>query len=85
MLSQNIRVGFVNGMWSSLKKFESQNSSSTAAAILRYSASAVDLETVSCFLERQLMSEEPKKIQYPDVERLVSRHEPQSASAKTCN
>ena len=83
MLLHNIRVDFVNEMCSSLRNLVSQNNSSTEAAILWYSASAVDLETMSCFLDLQATREEPRKIPYPELECRVSRQEPQSESANT--
>ncbi len=48
----------------------------------RYSASADDREIVGCFLDFQEMSEAPRKMQKPVVERLVSRHPAQSLSQK---
>jgi hypothetical protein len=46
----------------------------------RYSASALDLDTVVCRLDDHEMREEPRKMQNPDVDRLVSGQPAQSAS-----
>ena len=51
-----------------------------ALAIARYSASALNLDTVVCRLDDHKMSELPRKTQNPDVERGVSGHPAQSAS-----
>ena len=48
-----------------------------------YSASAEDLETIACFLDFQESIESPRNIQNPVTNLLVSRHDPQSISAKT--
>ena len=45
-------------------------SSHVAKAIARYSALALDLATISCFLFFQDIKLPPMNIQYPDVERL---------------
>jgi hypothetical protein len=45
-----------------------------------YSASADDLETTTCFLLFHDMSDLPRKIQYPVIERLVKGHHAQSVS-----
>ena len=49
-------------------------------AMARYSASALDLETVVCRLEDHEMRELPRMTQKPDVERRVSGQPAQSAS-----
>ena len=46
----------------------------------RYSASAEEQETVSCFLERQEIKESPRNIERPVVDRLLSQQVDQSAS-----
>jgi len=46
----------------------------------RYSASVEDLEIVPYFLDLQDTREEPRKMQNPVVDFLVSRHVPQSES-----
>ncbi|KAJ0779391.1 hypothetical protein HanPI659440_Chr06g0225971 [Helianthus annuus] len=46
----------------------------------RYSDSQLDLATVGCFLALQEIKLPPKKIEYPYVERRVSRQRAQSAS-----
>lgn len=51
-----------------------------ALAMARYSASALDRETVVCRLDDHETRELPKKMQKPDVERRVSGHPAQSAS-----
>jgi hypothetical protein len=54
--------------------------SATAFATPRYSASALDLETVLCRFDDHETSESPRNTQNPDVERRVSGHPAQSAS-----
>jgi hypothetical protein len=54
--------------------------SETAFVTPRYSASALDLETIDCRLEDQEMRESPRKIVKPEVERLVSGQPAQLAS-----
>ena len=46
----------------------------------RYSASALERDTVVCRFEDHETSELPKKMQNPDVERRVSGHPARSAS-----
>ena len=46
----------------------------------RYSASALDLDTVFCHLDDHEMREDPRKTQKPEVDRRVSGHPAQSAS-----
>jgi len=46
----------------------------------RYSASADDLETVTCFLLFHDMRDLPRNIQYPVIEHLVKGHRAQYAS-----
>ncbi|KAJ9683175.1 hypothetical protein PVL29_002267 [Vitis rotundifolia] len=55
-------------------------SSHVAKAIARYSASALDLATTSCFLLFQDIRLPPIKTQYPEVERLSVGEPAQSAS-----
>lgn len=57
------------------------------AAMARYSASAVDLDIVDCFLAFHEIKESPKRMQKPVMDFLVSGHAPQSASEKAfkCN
>ena len=52
-------------------------------AMARYSASALDLETVVCRLEDHETRESPRKTQNPDVERRVSGQPAQLASEYT--
>ena len=54
-------------------------SSHVARAIARYSASALDLATTSCFLLFQDIRLPPIKTQYPEVERLSVGEPAQSA------
>lgn len=53
--------------------------------MLRYSASVDDLETVCCFLDFHETSEEPRNMQKPDIEHLVSGHAVESESIKAFN
>ena len=62
--------------------YRNQVTSQQAAAMERYSASALDRETVFCFLDFQEINEFPRNIQYPVVDRRVSGHLAQSASQK---
>ena len=48
--------------------------SHTAEAIVLYSASVEDLDTVVCFLDLHDTREFPKKMQYPVVDLHVSGH-----------
>lgn len=48
----------------------------------RYSASEEERDTVGCFYDFQLVGELPRSITYPDMERRVSEHAPQSESVK---
>jgi len=57
-----------------------QSNSDMVTDIARYSASAVDLETVFCFLVFQETKNDPKKTQYPINDLAIIWHEPQSAS-----
>src|SRR5579862_5093367 len=58
----------------------SHMSSHVARVIARYSASALDLATTSCFLLFQDIRLPPIKTQYPEVERLSVGEPTQSAS-----
>ena len=80
MLSQNATVTLGTLHRSSPRRCRSHEHSETALAMARYSASALDLDTVVCLLEDHETSELPKKTQKPDVERRVSGHPAQSAS-----
>ena len=80
MLSQNATVADGTLYNSSPRSCRSQEHSETALAMARYSASALDLETMVCHLDDHEMKEEPRKTQKPDVERLVSGQPAQSAS-----
>ena len=51
-----------------------------AKAIARYSVSALDLTTASCFLLLQDIKLPPMTTQYPDVERLFVGEPTESAS-----
>ena len=80
MLSQNATVADGTLYSSSPRSCRSQEHSETALAMVRYSASALDLETVVCRLDDHKMREEPRKTQKPDVEHLVSGQPAQSVS-----
>ena len=47
-----------------------------------YSASVLDVATVGCFFELQEMSPEPRLNTYPEMDRRVSLHAPQSESTQ---
>ena len=47
-----------------------------------YSASVLDVATVSCFFELHKMSPEPRLNAYPEMDRSVSLHAPQSESTQ---
>ncbi|XP_050249761.1 WAT1-related protein At1g09380-like [Quercus robur] len=66
----------------SFNKYRIQVTSHIATSIDLYSASAVDLETVFCFLDFQETNESPKKTQKPVMDLLESGQVAQSASAK---
>ena len=51
------------GQWCSRSKFRTQQVSETTLATPRYSASALDLETVGCCLADQEIRLSPKKTQ----------------------
>ena len=80
ILSQNATVAVGTLQSSSPRSCRSQEHSATALAIARYSASALDQDTVVCRLDDHEMSEEPRKTQNPDVDRRVSGQPAQSAS-----
>jgi uncharacterized Zn-finger protein len=65
---------------SSPSKFRSQEHSATAFMTPRYSASALERDTVVCCFEDHDTRESPRNTQNPEVERLVSGHPAQSAS-----
>ena len=54
--------------------------SAAALATARYSASALDHDTVGCRLDDHDTKESPRNTQKPDIERRVSGHPAQSAS-----
>ncbi|MED6110691.1 hypothetical protein PIB30_045201 [Stylosanthes scabra] len=58
----------------------SQVSSAVEAAIARYSDSAEERDTVSCFLDLQDINESPMKMQYPVTLLLVLGHHVESES-----
>lgn len=72
---------FGNKQWSSSKRLRIHVVSATALATPRYSASALERDTVCCLFEDHEMSLSPKKTQYPEVDRRVLGHPAQSASA----
>ena len=59
-----------------------QTISEVVEAKVQYSASALDLATVFCFLAAQEIQSDPKLTQYPVVERRVNGQPAQSASEK---
>lgn len=61
LLSQKRTAGVSNDTWSSLSKAESHTISQVVLAILLYSASVEEQETMLCFLDFQEISEFPKK------------------------
>ncbi|CAL9026970.1 unnamed protein product, partial [Prunus brigantina] len=80
LLSQSKVVGWWCSTCRSCKRYRNQVSSQLVAAIEWYSAYADDLETVTCFLLFNDMSDLPRKIQYPITKRLVKGHRAQSTS-----
>ena len=62
--------------------YRNQVTSQKAAAIERYSAFALDRETVFCFLVFQEINEFPRNIQYHVVDRRVPGHLAQFSSQK---
>jgi hypothetical protein len=63
-----------------MSKARSHVHSATALATARYSASALERETVGCRFDDHDTSESPTNTQKADVERRVSGHPAQSAS-----
>jgi hypothetical protein len=63
-----------------LRRWRIQQDSSMLLATARYSASALDRETVGCRLLDQETRFWPRKTQNPEVDRRVSGHPAQSAS-----
>jgi hypothetical protein len=63
-------------------KASTQINSAVAFATALYSASVLDLDTVSCFLALHDIRFGPKNMAKPPVDRLSSRHPAQSASEK---
>ena len=64
----------------SLKRKESHVSSTTVDAMERYTASALDLATIDCFLALQDIQLPPRKVQNHVVERQLVGQPAQSAS-----
>lgn len=58
----------------------SQTISAEVSVIARYLASVLERETTACFLLRQEIREDPKKMQHPVVERRSVGSPTQSAS-----
>ena len=85
ILSQCRRTGFKEVSCSSSNSLTSQVTSLAADAIALYSASLDDLETVSCFLDFQLIGEEPNNNMYPVIDLLLFGHEAQSESEYACS
>jgi hypothetical protein len=77
------RVGGIeNGNPRYLNKIQSRNNFATVNATNLYSASLLDLDTISYFLTLQLMRQGPRKIAYPVVDLLSSRFSSQLESLK---
>lgn len=75
------RDGFSEqGIRSSLNKDQIHVTSTTVLAKDLYSASAVDLETVHFFFDPHVTRFGPRNTQYPEIDLLSFRSEPQSAS-----
>jgi hypothetical protein len=81
-LSQNNGVGAACGTFKSCNMNRSQVSSKHVLAIARYSDSADDLETITCFFDFHEMREFPRKTQNPVTDLLVAWQPPQSESQK---
>jgi len=82
LLSQYKVAGWMKGTWKSCRRYVSHWSSHVVDAKARYSASEELFETVGCFFEHQEMSDGPRYIENPVMERLVSRQLAQSESLK---
>lgn len=82
-----ITVDCGGGSWirSSLKIVCIRKISAAVAAGLQYSASALDQATMVCFLAHQETKFGPKYMHEPEVERMSSGSEAQSASEKPVN
>jgi uncharacterized membrane protein YccC len=80
MLSQDAMVAIGTEQWSSSRRCRSQEHSEIALAMVRYSALALDLNTVVCHLDDHDMRESPRNTQKPEVECRVLGHPAQSAS-----
>jgi len=80
LLSQKSCVGEVNEHPISRRTKLIQVSSADVEASARYSASVEDRLTVDCFLAAQDMRLEPRYVQKPVVDLLVSTHPAQSES-----
>lgn len=83
-LSQCKVTGFSSKAPNSSNNLTNQVTSKYAEAIDLYLASIEDLETVTCFLDFQLTSAWPTKIEYLVIDLLVSGQELQSESKKAC-
>jgi hypothetical protein len=79
-LSQKTIVADESGQPSSPRRERSHEHSATAFATPWYSASALERETVVCRFEDHETRASPRKMQNPEVERLVSGHPARSAS-----
>lgn len=80
MLSQKTTVAKGTLQRSPPRRCHSQEHLETALVMARYSASALDRDTVFCRLEDHEMSDSLKKTLKPDVECRVSGQPAQSAS-----
>jgi len=79
-LSQKSRVGRLDGTFKSCIRYCNQPISKQLLSIVRYSASADDLDTFVCFFDFHEIIEEPRKMQYPDTDLRVVWQPPQSES-----
>ena len=79
-MSHNTMVEVSRGLPNSPRRGRSHEHSATVLATPRYSASALDRETVVCRLEDHETRASPRKMQKPEVERRVSGQPAQSAS-----
>lgn len=82
LLSQNNKAGWSCEMVRSQRTETSQTSSQVVVAIVLYSASADDLDTVGCFLDFQEIKESLRKKQQPAMDLRVSGQVAQSESEK---
>jgi len=63
-----------------VRRKRSQVISELVVAMARYSAFAEDRDTTDCFLDFQEIKDEPRNMQNPETERLVSGQDAQSKS-----